>query len=59
MSDLHPGTFVAGLVFVVLGGVLLLDAVDLADIQPGILWPIALIGLGLAILATRTVGRER
>lgn len=59
MSDLHPGTFVAGLDFVVLGGVLLLDAIDVADIQPGNLWPVALIGLGLAILAIRTVDRER
>lgn len=59
MKGFHTGTFVAGLVFLVLGSVLLLDALDLADIPAGILWPVALIGLGLSILATRTVQEER
>lgn len=59
MKDFHAGTLVAGLVFLVLGVVLLLDALDVVHVSAGILWPVALIGFGLSILATRTVGGER
>jgi hypothetical protein len=47
----HPGTFVFGLLFVILGGAYLLDVMDVWDIRPIRLWPVVLIAIGIAIVA--------
>jgi hypothetical protein len=48
----HPGTFVAGVVFVIAGLAYLLEAFDVWDVRPGRLWPILLIAVGVVILAS-------
>lgn len=45
----HPGTMVAGVVFVIIGLAYLLEAFDLWDVQFRI-WPIFLIAIGVVIL---------
>jgi hypothetical protein len=50
-SDFHVTTLVAGLLFVLLGGMFLLDAAGVWDVHPLIVAPVLLIGLGVAIIA--------
>ena len=51
MRDLEPGPAIAGVLFVVLGVVFLLDALDVWDVEAGVVLPVIVIGLGLALLA--------
>jgi len=46
----HPGTFVAGLLFMAIGAAYVLDGLDLWQVRPGRLWPIALIVIGVVVL---------
>jgi hypothetical protein len=49
---------VAGLLFVVLGIVFLLEALEVFEIAPATLWPALLVALGLGILAGTGDGDE-
>jgi len=49
MNIKHPGTMVAGVVFVIIGIAYLLEAFDVWDVQFRI-WPIFLIAIGAVIL---------
>lgn len=51
MSSFNVTTLVAGLLFVVLGGMFLLDAAGTWSVHPLIVGPVLLIGLGLAVIA--------
>jgi hypothetical protein len=46
----HPGTFVAGLLFMAIGIAYLLEELDVWEVRPGRLWPIALIVVGAVVL---------
>jgi len=46
----HPGTFVAGLLFIAIGIAYMLQGFDVWEVRPGRLWPIALIVIGAAVL---------
>lgn len=52
----HPGTFVAGLLFMVVGVVYALEGFDVWTVRPGRLWPVALIAIGVVVLFS---GRDR
>lgn len=56
-TRLHAGTFVAGIVFTLFGVALLLDALDVVRVDLAVLWPLTLVGIGLAIIATVLIGR--
>lgn len=56
-TRLHPGTFVAGVVFTLFGGALLLDALEVVRVDLAVLWPLTLVGIGLAIIATVVIDR--
>ena len=43
------GGLVAGVLFVVLGVLFLLDELDVWELDAALVWPLVLIGLGLAI----------
>lgn len=49
----HPGTFVAGLLFVIVGVVYLLEAFEVWVVDITRLWPMALIGIGLVMILGR------
>lgn len=51
MTGRDPTAVVAGLLFVVLGVLLLLEAFDVLDLRPSVLIPALFIGLGVAVLA--------
>lgn len=46
----HLGTLLAGIFFIVLGVIYLADAVELWQVRPLRLWPVALIVIGLAVI---------
>ncbi len=48
---------VAGLLFIILGVIFLLEALEVFEMAPTTLWPILLIALGLGVLAG-TGGRD-
>lgn len=50
---------VAGLLFVALGAVFLLESLDVIDVRTVIVLPVLLIGLGAAILAGGLARRPR
>ena len=51
MGSKVTGAAVAGLTFLVIGALLILEAVDTIDVPAGAIAAILLIGLGLAVLA--------
>lgn len=51
VSNIHIATLVAGVLFMTLGGMFLLDAAAVWSVPPLIVGPMVLIGLGLAIIA--------
>ena len=56
---LNTSSLAAGVVFIIIGVVFLLAALDVWDIRPAYLWPGLLIGIGVVIaFGGRTVGRE-
>ena len=48
----HPGTFAAGLVFMAIGAAYVLQGLDVWDVRPSRVWPIALIAIGAVVLLT-------
>ncbi len=46
----HPGTFVAGVLFLVIGFVYLLDGFDVWSVDPGRIWPLVIIAVGVSIV---------
>jgi len=46
--DPNPGALVAGVLFIVLGGLFLADRAGGLDLDVRWVWPVLLIGLGLA-----------
>ena len=53
----HPGTFVAGVVFVVIGVIYFIDALGGWTVNPARLWPVVLIAIGVTVLLSS--GRRR
>jgi hypothetical protein len=49
-SGVNRTAMVAGLLFVVLGVLFLLDALDAINLRGAYVWPVALIVVGLAVL---------
>jgi hypothetical protein len=49
---MRPGPLVAGLVFIALGVLLLLEELGVLELRPGVLLPILLIALGAAVVLT-------
>jgi hypothetical protein len=54
---LHPASFGAGAFFALAGMVSLLEQFEVLRIDAGVLWPLLLIGLGLAVVAEEAVAR--
>jgi hypothetical protein len=48
--SLDTGILAAGFVFVTLGVLFLLNSLDIVQIDPGYIWPVVLICLGVAVL---------
>jgi hypothetical protein len=48
----HPGTFTAGLVFVVIGVIYLLEAFEVWTVDFTRIWPLILIAIGAVIIFT-------
>lgn len=48
----HPGTFTAGVVFVVIGIVYLLEAFEVWEVDVARIWPLILIAIGAVIIFT-------
>ena len=46
----HPGTFVSGIVFMVIGVAYLLHALDVWNVRVWRLWPLFVIAVGVAVL---------
>ena len=46
----HPGTFVAGLMFIVVGVIYLFEVIGAWDVDATRLWPILLIAVGAVVL---------
>ncbi len=55
MSGWHPGALAVGVFFVLMGGVFLLEAAGAWDLGPAQVWPLLLIGLGVAVLVSGAV----
>jgi hypothetical protein len=56
----HPATFVSGVLFIIVGAVYLLHALDVWDIRLWRLWPVFVIALGVVILVGgRQARRDR
>jgi len=49
-SGVHRTSLIAGLLFVALGVLFLLDALDAINLKGAYVWPVALIVVGLAVL---------
>ena len=59
LRGLDPVAGGAGVLFVVLGVVFLLDALDVWDARAAVVLPVLVIGLGLALLAGALRGSDR
>jgi len=46
----NPTGFVAGLIFIALGAVFLLDRTDVWDLRFEVLWPAVLVGVGALVV---------
>ncbi len=49
-ANIYFTSLIAGILFMALGGMFLLDAAGVWTVQPLVIGPIVLIGLGLAII---------
>ena len=45
----HRGALVAGALFIVAGVAFLLEAFEVFSLAPGVIWPLIVVGFGLAI----------
>ena len=57
-ANMNVSTFVAGLLFMALGGMFLLDAAGVLSVHPLIVAPVVMIGMGLAMIAGSLVKRS-
>lgn len=48
----HPGTFTAGVVFIVIGAIYLFEAFDVWEVDVARIWPVILIAIGAVIIFT-------
>lgn len=55
---MNMGSLIAGLVFIILGVLFLLDNLGVFEVSFAVIWPIVLIGVGLALLLGG-LGRRR
>jgi hypothetical protein len=55
----HPGTFVSGIVFMVIGAAYLLYALDVWNVRVWRLWPLFVIAVGVAVLIGGLETRRR
>lgn len=55
----HPGTFVAGIVFMLVGAAYLLHALDVWNVRVWRLWPVFVIALGVVVLVGGLQARRR
>ena len=55
----HPGTFVAGIVFMLVGAAYLLHALDVWNVSVWRLWPVGVIALGVVVLIGGMQARRR
>jgi len=46
----HPGTFTAGLIFVIIGIAYLLDALEVWQVNVARTWPLVLIAAGVVVI---------
>lgn len=46
----HPGTFTAGLIFVIVGVAYLLDALEVWQVNVARTWPLVLIAAGIVVI---------
>lgn len=51
VAGFHRGSLIAGIFFMIMGVVFLLDRLDVIDLRPGLVWPLLLIGFGVGVLA--------
>lgn len=51
MHTFSPGAALAGLLAIALGTLGMLDAADVTAVEPGLVWPGAIVILGLALVA--------
>lgn len=58
VAGFHRGSLIAGIFFIIMGVVFLLDQLDVIDLRPGLVWPLLLIGFGVGVLAG-AVGHSR
>jgi hypothetical protein len=49
---MNTGPLVAGLVFIAVGAMLLLEQLGIVDLRPGVLLPVLLIAVGAAVVLT-------
>lgn len=54
----HPGTFVAGVLFLVIGFVYLLEGLDVWTVAPSRIWPLFIIAVGVTVVAGALVRRD-
>ena len=55
---MNLGSLIAGMVFIILGVLFLLDNLGVFEVSFAVVWPIVLIGIGLALLLGG-LGRRR
>ena len=51
MNKRRRRTLVSGLLFIVLGVVFLLEALEVFELAPATLWPLLLVALGIGVIA--------
>lgn len=59
MNEWHIGTVAAGVFFVITGVGFLLDALDLIHLRPAVVFPVAVIAIGLVIILGGSGSRTR
>ncbi len=57
-GGLHAGAVAMGIFFVLAGGAFLFEAFDVWDLRPRHIWPMVLIGLGVAVLFAARTGED-
>lgn len=55
----HVGAALAGAIFIVLGALFMLDALDVASIRRDVVLPIVLIALGVAVMLSALARPQR
>ncbi len=46
---LDRGALITGILFIVAGVAFLLESLDVIELSPGVIWPVLVIGFGIAI----------